>query len=465
MDGAVGRVGLGLVARLVDRPVADLLVLLDHRLVLTVLVTTARAALLRGDARPGYRQIPQCPACDGVADPASRTTASSQTPNDFLMADSPAVHVVVADSMRVRTRSRAYVNCATMGGLGNRRLARFAPTNRRPGTGGTAHSRATAPCSRDGTAARPRASGCDRLRRDCDGGRHRLAMPRRRRIAGRFMTTAPVLDREEYIEQAYFFRASASGSPTTCRPRTSSPRLHEELLTTTRLPYAVQFLAAEIKHTGPARQRVREAAALLHPFQAFVIRQAEEEKQRFPMADGAAGAGTRGRVPGRAADQPGLFVYQFETIARNRLGYIDGLAAMAADPLYDADWRATSTSSAGRSATSTSRDLVYLRSELYVTEQRRANPAYEPSRAAALRREGGEDRQGQPRPRPAVPVRRAAAATRLPRGAAVTQRDDGKTRSWSKIETKLRELETRLKLAEGELRGNIDLSQFGKPDC
>ena len=28
----------------------------------------------------------------------------------------------------------------------------------------------------------------------------------------------------------------------------------------------------------------------------------------------------------------------------------------------------------------------------------------------------------------------------------------------------LRELETRLKLAEGELRGNIDLSQFGKPE-
>ena len=32
------------------------------------------------------------------------------------------------------------------------------------------------------------------------------------------------------------------------------------------------------------------------------------------------------------------------------------------------------------------------------------------------------------------------------------------------ILNKLRELETRLKLAEGELRGNVDLSQFGKPD-
>ena len=32
------------------------------------------------------------------------------------------------------------------------------------------------------------------------------------------------------------------------------------------------------------------------------------------------------------------------------------------------------------------------------------------------------------------------------------------------IQTKLKELEMRLRLAEGELRGTVDLSQFGKPD-
>jgi len=32
------------------------------------------------------------------------------------------------------------------------------------------------------------------------------------------------------------------------------------------------------------------------------------------------------------------------------------------------------------------------------------------------------------------------------------------------MEKKLRELEARLRLAEGEIRGNVDLSQFGKPD-
>ena len=38
--------------------------------------------------------------------------------------------------------------------------------------------------------------------------------------------------------------------------------------------------------------------------------------------------------------RPGLFVYQFEAMSRNRLGYDAGLKAMAADPLYDRDWSA-----------------------------------------------------------------------------------------------------------------------------
>jgi hypothetical protein len=43
------------------------------------------------------------------------------------------------------------------------------------------------------------------------------------------------------------------------------------------------------------------------------------------------------------------------------------------------------------------------------------------------------------------------------------QRDDTEAKL-DVLNTKLRELEARLKLVEGELRGSIDLSQFGKPD-
>jgi hypothetical protein len=32
------------------------------------------------------------------------------------------------------------------------------------------------------------------------------------------------------------------------------------------------------------------------------------------------------------------------------------------------------------------------------------------------------------------------------------------------VQTKLREMEARIRLMEGELRGQVDLSQFGKPE-
>ena len=74
----------------------------------------------------------------------------------------------------------------------------------------------------------------------------------------------------------------------------------------------------------------------------------------------------------------GVFIYQFETLSRNRLGYGEGLTAMAGDPLYDADWRAFLEQVRHHVGTYDFADMVYVRSELYVTEQRRRDPGYEP---------------------------------------------------------------------------------------
>jgi hypothetical protein len=40
-----------------------------------------------------------------------------------------------------------------------------------------------------------------------------------------------------------------------------------------------------------------------------------------------------------ALEPAALFIYQFECIARNRLGYDRGMTAMARDPFYHDDWR------------------------------------------------------------------------------------------------------------------------------
>ena len=59
-----------------------------------------------------------------------------------------------------------------------------------------------------------------------------------------------ILDREEYIEQAYFFRTLRERMGENLATQDVLGRLHEEILSTTRLPMAVQFLAAELKHSG-----------------------------------------------------------------------------------------------------------------------------------------------------------------------------------------------------------------------
>src|SRR5205823_2929169 len=64
------------------------------------------------------------------------------------------------------------------------------------------------------------------------------------------MSTAAILDREEYVEQAYFFRIFRERMADNVPAQDVLQRAHEEVLTSTRLPYAIQFLGTEMKHTG-----------------------------------------------------------------------------------------------------------------------------------------------------------------------------------------------------------------------
>src|SRR5215467_5809476 len=154
------------------------------------------------------------------------------------------------------------------------------------------------------------------------------------------MTTATILEREEYVEQAYLFRVVRERLAENQPAQEVLPRVHDELLSSTRLPYAVQFLASELKHSGLLASGFAKLPHYFTAFQTFVVKQAEDEKSRFPMPTAFLVLEREATYRAGSPTKPGLFVYQFETIARNRLGYLDGLVAMGADPFYDADWRA-----------------------------------------------------------------------------------------------------------------------------
>jgi len=277
------------------------------------------------------------------------------------------------------------------------------------------------------------------------------------------MSAATVLDREEYIEQMYFFRTLRERMATNRAAQEILERLHEEILSTTRLPYAIQFLATELKHSGLLSSGFARLPHYFTSFQAFVMSRTEEEALRFSIETALLILEREASYRSAEPTPEGLFVYQFEVLSRNKLGYDEGLDAIAEDPLYDENWRAYVELVRRQGGTVEFADLVYLRSESYVLEQRRDNPNYQPPVPPLFgEREGKIARANRGRD----PLYLFAALSRqlgYPEVPRPKPRDDLPAKLET-LQARYKELDTRLKLLEAEVKGQIDLSQFGKPE-
>lgn len=273
----------------------------------------------------------------------------------------------------------------------------------------------------------------------------------------------PILDREEYIEQVYFFR--------TFRERLADQRaaqeilesVSEEILATTRLPMAVQFLATEIKHSGQLASGFERLAHYFTPFQTFVIRQSEVATARFTIQMALLVLEREAQYRADGPTRPGLFVYQFESLSRNRLGYEEGLIAMEGDSLYDQNWRTYLEQVRKKIGSVDFADLVFLRSEQYVIEHRRTDPNYvAPMEPLFGEKEGRIAKANRGRD----PLYLFAALQRqlgYPEVPRPKFRDDA-TAKLDAVAVKLREIEARLRLLESEVKGHVDLKLFGKPE-
>jgi hypothetical protein len=273
-----------------------------------------------------------------------------------------------------------------------------------------------------------------------------------------------ILDREEYIEQAYFFRTMRERLEEKVPTQVVLAQIHEEILTTTRLPLAIQFLATELKHSGQLSSGFARLQHYFTPYQSFVVQQTEEERNRFSIDIALLILEREAQYRAASASKPGLFVYQFEALSRNRLGYESGLRCIRDDPFYDDDWRAYIDLVRRQVGLVDFADLVYLRSDFYVLEQRRQDPEYSPPAPPLFGEKEGKIAKAS---RGREPLYLFAALQRqlnYPEVPRLRPRDDPESRLLT-MAAKLRELEMRLKLVEGELRGNLDLSQFlDKPD-
>lgn len=188
----------------------------------------------------------------------------------------------------------------------------------------------------------------------------------------------PVLDREEYIEQAYFFQAFRERVIDGMPAQEVLGRIGEELLSTTKLPMAVSFLATEIRVLGLMGPAMMRLSHYFSPFQAYVVSRAEEEVGRFAIDQALLILEREAKYRADGPSTAGLFVYQFEALSRNRLGYGGGLDAMAHDPFYSEDWRDYILRLRSKLGDVDFADLIYVRSAFFVNERRRLDPDYEP---------------------------------------------------------------------------------------
>jgi len=272
------------------------------------------------------------------------------------------------------------------------------------------------------------------------------------------------LPREEYIEQAYLFSSLANRLDSNDPVQLLLKYAKAEVLATTKLPMAIDFLLAELNHTGSIAAAMARMEHYFAPFQTFLMLQSETERGRMDIFKATRLLASEAQFRADQASPVGLFFFQFEILCRNRLSYDQGLVAMAGDPVYDATWRQWFFEVRHKLGIVDLSDLVYVHSEDYVN---------------ALARKGESPVEGHPilfgekEGRIALANRRKeplyffAALQRHLNYPAVPRPEPRKQIDLlPNLVKQVERLEARIKLLEEEQREQgIDLSQFmPKPD-
>ncbi len=271
-----------------------------------------------------------------------------------------------------------------------------------------------------------------------------------------------MLERDEYIEQAYFFRVLRERLPENMPLQDLLQQVQQEILATTRLPLAIDFLLGELKHRGQFASAMARLPHYFSSFQTFIVQEAENERGRFDMR--VAIEVLRFQAEYLSSDKvtpAGMFLYQFETLCRNRIRYDPGLLAISRDPIYDANWQTWILAVRRQVGLVDLADLIYARSEYHVQRlavrdrpvpdvpvlfgekegkiawaNRRKDPLY---LFAALQRHLGY---------PAVPKLKPV---------------DQSPQLIPQLLRRMERLEQRLKLMEEEQKEGIDISRFYQP--
>lgn len=267
------------------------------------------------------------------------------------------------------------------------------------------------------------------------------------------------LDQQEYIEQGYLFRLLRERTSLEMPMQELLEQVQYELLATTRLPMAVEYLLTELKHSGQMFPAMYKLAHYFTPFQAYLVEQAEQESGRFTMEIALMLLEGEANYRGGEPTSAGLFFFQFEALCRNRLNYDKGLTAISNDPFFDAEWAKWVLMLRAQVGLVDLADLLFLASDEYRTRLEAANESTENRGPFLFDAKVGRISFGNRGREPLFLFAGMQRHLGYPKVPRPVPRDDT-SELIPQLARRVERLESRIKLMEEERRSGVDLTKF-----
>ncbi|HCK41806.1 MAG TPA: hypothetical protein DHW22_09260 [Planctomycetaceae bacterium] len=268
-----------------------------------------------------------------------------------------------------------------------------------------------------------------------------------------------MLEREELIEQAYLYKMLSERLPQGIPLQEVLEQVREESLATTKLPLAIDYMLSELRHYGIMAPAMANLSHYFTPFQTYLIEAAEQEGGRFDIR--TAVEVLRCEVEYRSAEPSpaGLFLFQFESLCRNRLSYDHGLKAISRDAFFDPAWQDWILIVRRQIGIVDFADMVYVRSQHYYHRRFGEDSLEEPEQPILFATKEGKIAWANRKKDPLflfAALQRQLGYPEVPRPKAF----DDTPQITARLVRRMEQLEGRIQLLEEEQRGGIDLSNF-----
>tara|TARA_R110002049_G_scaffold2750_3_gene21842 strand:- start:36838 stop:37710 length:873 start_codon:yes stop_codon:yes gene_type:complete len=270
-----------------------------------------------------------------------------------------------------------------------------------------------------------------------------------------------LLDRSEYVEQGYLFQLLRERTAESVPMQELLEQIQFELLATTRLPMAVDYLLTELKHSGQMAPAMYKLSHYFTDFQAYLVQSAESETGRFAMGTALQVLEADAKYRAENTEPTGAFLYQFEVLCRNRLNYDKGLTAISNDPIYDTQWAKWILVLRAQIGLVDFADLLFLASQEYSRRLAEAGESTEGKGPFLFGEREGRIALANRRKEPLylfAAMQRHLGYPKVPRPEPRDENVDLLPR----LARRLERMEARLKLIEQEQRSGMDLTKFYK---